>query len=777
MQQSSSILAVLIRGILSTVFASIAAAALAAPGGKAVSPRGPAANGAPSQPWPQMPPAPAGAPNVIVILLDDVGFGASSPFGGPAHTPYLDKLAAEGLRYNNFHTAAVSSPTRASLLTGRNHHQVGFGFVAEGGPDPGYNFTWPKSTASIPDVLRRNGYSTAGFGKWHNTPNWELSPAGPFDRWPTGLGFEYFYGFQNGETSQWEPLMVRNTLYVEPPATPDQGYHLTTDITDDAIRWLHTHEAAAPQKPYFLYFAPGATHAPHHVPTEWIAKYRGKFDQGWDKLREDTFTRQKAQAVIPANAELTPRPVELPAWDSLSADQKRLASRQMEVYAAFLEHTDHEVGRLLEAVRTGPNGDNTLVLYVLGDNGGSAEGGILGSDRNLAVMVGASNPLSEQLKSIEELGNEKWDNHYSVAWAWATNTPFQWTKLVAGHFGGSRNGMVVSWPQKLKGHGGEVRSQFGHVNDIAATVYDATGIALPDNVDGVKQLPLEGRSLRPTFTTAGAPTKSRTQYFEVLGNRGIYKDGWMASARHGVSWKMFANDNNFGQDRWELYNVAEDFSQARDLADKHPRKLAELKHQFDREAKRNGVLPIRNSVSPETRRNFSPPKSFGQAKEFTYYPDQAPLPQLSLPSLMRAHRFAARIEIPKDGAEGVVVALGGRAGGFSLFVKDSRLVFENNSFNIARDVLVSPDRLPEGSLEVAVVFIPADKGAASWGAGTVKMEINGAVVAERELARLATSELNESLDVGKDLRSPVSNAYHAPYAFTGKIQRVRLSLQ
>lgn len=767
------ILSIFVQSLMGVSLAPIAQDANATPGSK---PAAPALGGRPvGQDWPTQPAAPAGAPNVVVVLLDDVGFGATSTFGGPAQTPVLDKLAAEGLRYNQFHTTALSSPTRASLLTGRNHHQVGFGTITEAAQGyPGYNSVWPKSAASIPDILRRHGYSTAGFGKWHNTPTWESGPAGPFDHWPSGLGFEYYYGFQGGETSQWQPALFRNTTLLAPPATPEQGYHLTSDITDDAIGWLHTHQAVAPDKPYFLYYATGAAHAPHHVPAEWIAKYRGKFDQGWDKLREEIFARQKAAGIVPLNAELTARPTELPAWDSLSAEQKRLVAHQAEVFAAFLEHTDHEIGRLIEAVRAGPHGDNTLIMFVVGDNGGSPEGGLNGSDINIAAsFLGIPNPVPEQLQHLDELGSERWDNHFATPWAWATDTPFQWTKQVASHFGGTRNGLVVSWPARLQGHG-EVRSQFGHVNDIAPTIYEATGIRLPDTVDGVRQLPLEGKSLIPSFADAHAPERHRLQYFEMLGNRAIYKDGWVAAARHGLPWELNNRGEDFAADRWELYHVAEDFSQAHDLAVQNPQKLAELKREFEREATRNQVFPLHNSLALKSLLGGKPAPN-GTRREFTYHPDQAQLPSNSVPTLLRPYRFTAQLDVPASGAEGVIVAQGGRLGGYSLYVRNGHLVFANNFFGKLRDTLRSPDVLPSGAIEVGVEYLP--RSSQPWTGGNAKLLVNGRVVAEGPLTRVGLPELSETFDVGRDRGSPVSAEYQAPFAFSGQIRQVHLLLQ
>jgi arylsulfatase A-like enzyme len=491
--------------------------------------------------WPRQVTAPDTAPNVVLVLLDDVGFGASGTFGGPAATPELDKLAAQGLRYNDFNTTAICSPTRAALLSGHNQHQTGFGNLQDVAAGfPGYNTIWHKDTASIAKILRENGYSTAAFGKWHNTPIWEISPAGPFDHWPTGLGFDYFYGFMWGESSQCEPLLYRNTTPVDAPGRFEDGYHLTPDLVNDAVHWVHEHDAVWADRPFFVYFATGAVHAPHHVPKPWIETYRGQFDQGWDKVRAETFARQKQLGVIPQDAELTPRPKELPAWDSLSADQKRLYARQMEVYAGFLSQTDAEVGRLISQITATKRKRDTLVLYVVGDNGGSAEGGLDGSDANLGLMAGAENDVPRMLAHLDDLGSPYFDNHYASAWSWATSGPFQWMKQIASHFGGTRDGFVVYWP----GHTAQpqaVRQQFAHVNDVVPTILDAAGIKFPDVVDGTKQLPLEGHSLVPTFTNPAAQTGHNEQYFEIFGNRAIYKDGWVAAARRYAPWELFTN--------------------------------------------------------------------------------------------------------------------------------------------------------------------------------------------------------------------------------------------
>jgi arylsulfatase A-like enzyme len=732
--------------------------------------------------------APKGAPNVVLILLDDVGFAASATFGGPASTPQLDRLAAGGLRYNRFHTTAICSPTRASLLTGRNHHQSGFGNLADVATGyPAYNSIWPKETASIAQILRLNGYSTAAFGKWHNTPTWEISPAGPFDHWPTGLGFEYFYGFMFGETSQWEPQLYRNTVAVDPPKKPEQGYHLTSDLVDDAIGWLHRHDAVASEKPFFLYLATGATHAPLHAPKQWIDKYAGKFDRGWDRLREESFARQKSLGVVPANAELTARPDGLPAWDSLDADQKKLYAHQMEVYAAFLSHTDDEVGRLLKAIDEEGQAENTLVLYVVGDNGGSAEGGLTGSETNFGVLQGAKDNVPEMLSHLSDLGSPLYDNHYAAGWSWATTTPFQWMKQVASHFGGTRNPLVVSWPGHVS-RSEAVRNQFGHVNDIAPTIYDAAGIAFPDKVDGVTQTPLEGKSLVASFTDPEAKNLHTTQYFEIFGNRAIYKDGWVAGARRYAPWDMFGDiakvfRGGFENDRWELYNVAEDFSEARDLSTKYPEKLKELQSEFDKEARRNGVYPLVPLPAPTAT-----PSPIAGKTHFVYRSGVDRLPAQIVPELgAHSHRLVADVDFG-DGAEGVIVARGGRYGGYSLFVKDGKLVYESNTFGKIHETLVSTSPPPKGKARVQFRFdvdlspIESIKGLLSVALlakarpGTATLAIDGAEVARAHLSAFGGfgSSITEPFDVGKDSGSPVSSAYEGPFPFVGKIDKIEI---
>jgi len=725
--------------------------------------------------------APKGAPNIVLILLDDVGFGATSVTGGPVPTPALDKLAGEGLRYNQFHVNALCSPTRAALLSGRNDHQIGFGTVAElAASYPGYNARWPKSAASIAEVLRLNGYSTAAFGKWHNTPIGETGPTGPFDRWPTSRGFEYFYGFQNGETNQWQPKLWRGTTPVEPWGTPKQGYHLTTDLANEAINWLHQHDAAASDKPFFVYFATGATHAPHHVSQEWIDKFKGKFDQGWDKLREETFAREKALGIIPADAELTPRPAEIAAWDSLSPEQKKLLARQAEVYAGFLAQTDFEVGRVLDAIREEGKGDNTLVLYIVGDNGASAEGGPEGLDARNAD--GSPVSIQGRIERADELGTDSFYNHYSAAWAWGLNAPFQWTKQVASHLGGTRDPLVVSWPSKITDKGA-IRGGFRHVTDIAPTIYEAAGITPPDEVNGEKQTPLEGKSFVDSFSDGKAKSKHTTQVFETVGNRGIYKDGWWAGARNVVPWKTF---ERFGapiaEHPWELYNLEKDYSQARDLAKENPEKLKELQALFDQEAKRTNIYPL--APVPALLTSGST-----ERKQLVFREGTNRIPVVIGPRTgSRSHTITAQVDIPQAGAKGVIIAEGGHLGGYVIYLDDQgRAVYETNAHGNVTGRIVSAAAVPPGKATVTLDFSvegdesnPLIKVARGLGRipqpGTARLSVNGASVGEAKISNLFIN-YHETLDVGADLGTPISDNYSVPFKFTGKIETVTLDLK
>jgi len=725
--------------------------------------------------WPQPVRPPKGAPNIVLILLDDVGFSAAKTFGGIAETPALDRLAARGLRYNNFHTTALCSPTRAALLTGRNHHRVGFGAVTDIARGfPGYNSVWQKDTASVADVLRRSGYSTAAFGKWHNTPNWEVSPIGPFDRWPTGLGFEYFYGFMAGEASQYEPPLYRNTVPVEPGAHPSQGYHVTTDIVDDAITWVQTHNALADDKPYFLYLAPAATHTPHHVPQEWVEKYRGKFDMGWDKMREQVFARLQKSRFIPDNAKLTARPKELAAWNSLTADQKNLAARQMEVFAAFMAHTDSEILRLLNAVEEGPGGDNTLIFYVASDNGGDASAGPYGSDNALASFLsGIPISVEAQLPNINELGGPMHDNNFANAWAWATNAPFKGAKGDAAHFGGIRTPLVVSWPSRIKDEGG-LRTQFTHVNSIAGTIYEAVGVSMPDSVDGVMQEPLDGVSFANTFDNPAAPAGHRVQYFEMIGNRGIYKDGWFASAFHWVPWFPLPGED-FENKKWALYDLTNDYSQARDLADKYPEKLKEMQDLFDAEARKNDVYPLGNAFSVNQAVGEKLPTVINpQKRSFIYYPGFPRVPVAAAPDLQRSYRVTANVTLKDSADGGIIFTDGGHGGGYTLYLKDGHLIYENNFFNISHDVIRSTKPLPLGRAEVRFEFERTDKKRNGGGVG--RLYVNGDLVGEGNLARVGIPARFDSFSIGRAAGSPVSTAYEMPFAFTGTLHQVRIDL-
>ena len=730
--------------------------------------------------WPQGPKAPAGAPNVVLVLLDDVGYGTASVFGGPVQTPALEQLAKQGLKYNSFHVNALCSPTRAALLSGRNSHQLGFGTVVESASGyPGYNSVWPKSAVSVAEVLRQNGYSTAAWGKWHNTPAWELTDAGPFDHWPTNLGFEYWYGFQSGWDNQWEPRLYRNTVAVEPPKTPAQGYNFTDDIAGDAVHWLRQHQAVSPDKPFFVYFATGAIHTPHHVPKEWIEKYKGKFDQGWDKLREQTFARQKQLGVIPANAQLTARPAELPAWDSLSPQQKRLYSRQAEVIAGYLAQADYEVSRVLNEVKAEGKSDNTLVFYIVGDNGASAEGGLEGWDQK--VSTGQNDTVEHRLANLDKLGGDEFYNHESAAWAWGFDTPFQWTKQVASHLGGTTDPLIVSWPAKIKDVGG-LRTQFGHVNDIAPTIYEAAGITFPDTVNGVKQLPLEGKSLLYTFDHPEAPTRHTVQYFELGGNRGIYQDGWWAGIRYLLPWQSQLpekpnDDVNFR--KWELYHLSEDFSQAHDLAAKNPAKLAQLQQLFDSEAQRNQVYPL----APIRTGGF-PASPAAERTHFVYRDGVRRITLREQPDVQgHSHTLTADVEVGSAAPSGVIVADGGRWGGFTLYVKDGHLAYEANANGVSQGRIVSTVALAQGRNHIVVDLVADEKPADpdNWPnrnlrGGTATLSVNGKPAGQAHF-KVFGGFLNETLDVGQDLGTPVSTEYTTPFGFNGHVEQVAIDLK
>lgn len=695
--------------------------------------------------------APKGAPNVVVVLLDDVGFGASGTFGGPIPTPQLDQLASEGLRYNRFHTTSICSPTRASLLTGRNPHAVHMGAVMNtADARPGYSGFQTKDAVSIAELLRRAGYNTAAFGKWHQTPDSEASPNGPFDRWPTGQGFERFYGFIGGETDQFEPSLYEGTRQIPVPQRP--GYHLTEDLADQAIAWLNSQHSVEPDRPAFLYFAPGATHAPLQPPREWVGRFKGQFDQGWDKLREQIFARQKKLGVIPRDAVLTPRDPHLPAWSSLNPGQRKVATRLMEIYAAFLAHTDAQVGRLAATLKANGEFDNTLFVYVVGDNGGSPEGTISGTVNYVASYQNMPETDERMLAQFDKLGGPGTNTHYPAGWAWALNTPFQWTKTVASHLGGTRNGMVVTWPKRIGTSAGGLRSQFGHVNDITPTILEAVGMAAPEEVDGVKQTPMDGTSLIYSFGDAKAPERHTTQYFEIFGNRAIYHNGWMASAFHGrIPWIMGRQPvQKFENDKWELYDLTHDFSQSRDLAARYPEKLAELKALFDTEGARNAVLPL-----SEIRYDNGLPSLSAGKTSASYKVGATGIPETALPRFS-GKSWTVEASVTTDAnAQGVLAAVGGSAGGWSLFVRpDGTPAATYRLFNIQSFEFAGSEPLAPGAHKLTLDF--ANSGGYGQG-GALRFTVDGKEVGSGQLAKspIASFSLDDTFGVGVDTGSMV----------------------
>jgi arylsulfatase A-like enzyme len=716
---------------------------------------------------------------VLIVILDDVGFGHAGTFGGAVSTPTMDRLAQNGLRHNQFHTTALCSPTRAALLTGRNHHSVGTGVIIEMGTGfPGYTGIVPNTTAGLPEMLRQNGYATAAFGKWHNTPDNEISPSGPFDRWPTGKtwGFEYFYGFMNGETHQYYPVLYRNTDPVPPPKTPEQGYHLTEDLVDDAVGWLNRVRATNPQKPWFMYFSTGAIHGPHHTPKAYREKYKGKFDAGWDKYREETFSRQKQLGVVPENAKLTPRPDEIPAWDAQSEDAKRVYRRLMENYSGFLDHTDEQVGRLISAIEKSGQLDNTLVFYVVGDNGASGEGGLEGTINEVASLNGIQLGLKGLQDKFDEIGGPTTEPHVPVGWAWAADTPFKWTKQVASHFGGTRNGLIVHWPRDIKAKG-ELRSQFHHIIDIAPTVLDAAGIREPQVVNGVMQKPIEGVSMRYLFDSAAAPSRCTVQYFEMLGNRGIYKDGWMASARHGrLPWQTAGGGGSFDDDKWELYKLLDDFTQSTDLSAQNPEKVKELQAAFLGEARKYNVLPLDDRMSERFDASLRPNPLAG-LRSFSYGPGTT---NISESAVLNTHgvpfSVTAQIETSGVGADGVLAAIGGVTSGWTLYVKDGKLAFDYNFFEVEKYRTQSSEALPPGKSTVRAEITPVEPGPGR--PATVKLFVNGKQAGAGRVERTVPFRYSvEPFDVGMDNVSAVSDAYKSPYPFQGRIEQVTIELR
>jgi arylsulfatase A-like enzyme len=725
--------------------------------------------------------APAGAPNVLMILIDDAGYGSWSTFGGQIPTPALDRLANMGLRYTRFHTTALCSPTRAALLTGRNHHSVGTGVVTEMGTGyPGYSGQIPKSAATVSEILRQNGYSTIWLGKNHNIPDWETTISGPFDRWPSLQGFDHFYGFVGGEANQWAPALYRDNQRVEMeiPKGKEGRYTLNDSLGDETIKFIFQQKSVTPDRPFLIYWSPGATHAPHHVPKEWMDKFKGQFDQGWDKYREETYQRQLKLGVIPPDTKLTPRPKEIPAYDSLTPNQKRIAARLMEAFAAYTAQTDYEIGRILDALEQVGQLNNTLVICMIGDNGASMEGTPYGAFNELAALGGIPEPPDFLIKHLDEIGGPMAYNHYPVGWAWAMNTPFQWGKQVASHFGGTRNPLVIAWPDRVKDKGG-LRAQFHHVIDIAPTILAAAGIPEPAEVNGVKQKPMEGVSMVYSFNNAGAEDTRTVQYFELLGNRAIYKDGWIASIRHGrLPWVTgIGSSKSFDEDTWELYDLRGDFSQYDDLAARHPEKLKELQDAFWIEAEKYQVLPLDDRLAERFNPALRPSLIEGRTT-FNYF-QGAHIPDSSAaPTQNRSYTITAYVDIPKEGADGVLVAVGGVVGGFSLYVKGGRPVYEYNLVSLQRTKITGTEALVPGQNVVRMEF-RYDGGGLGKGA-TVSLFVNDKKAGQGRMGAtqwIGKYSADETFDIGEDSGSPVSNEYNAPNRFTGTITKIVIDSQ
>jgi arylsulfatase A-like enzyme len=721
---------------------------------------------------------PEGAPNVLIVLIDDVGFGASSAFGGPINTPNAERLAANGLKYNRFHTTALCSPTRQALLTGRNHHTVGMGGITEIATSaPGYNSIRPNTCAPLAETLKLNGYSTAQFGKCHEVPVWETSPMGPFHAWPTGSGFEYFYGFIGGEAHQYYPAIYEGTIPVEPEKTPEEGYHFMEDMTDKAIKWIRQQKALMPDKPFFAYFAPGATHAPHHVTAEWADKYKGEFDDGWDALRERTFAKQKELGVIPADAELTARHEEITAWDEMPEELKPVLRRQMEIYAGFLEFTDHHVGRLLDALENLGILDNTLVYYIIGDNGASAEGTMNGTYNEMINFNGAAELETPEfmMERLADFGGPDSYNHYSVGWAHALCAPYQWTKQVASHWGGTRNGTIVHWPEGIKSRG-EIRSQFSHVIDVAPTVLGAAGIPEPTFVNGVQQRPYEGVSMRYAFDDAGAAERHTTQYFEMFCNRGIYHQGWTAVTRHVTPW-LLTEAQPLDADVWELYDTMSDWTQARDLAKEQPEKLEELQRLFLIEAAKYNVLPLDDRRMERFIPELAGRPTLIRGDRQLLYGGMGRLSESSVVNIKnKSHAVTAEIAVPDAGAEGVIIAQGGSIGGWSLYLKEGKPRYCYNLLGIQRFYVGADEQVPAGTHQVRMEFDYDGPGLGKG--GTVTLYLDGVKVGEGAVAGTAAAvfSADDTCDVGEENGALVADDYPVPNTFTGEINWVEIDV-
>lgn len=721
--------------------------------------------------------APAGAPNVLIILIDDMGFGQSSAFGGPIQMPTLERLAGRGLKYNKFHTTALCSPTRAALLSGRNHHVNNMGSITETATAfAGQTGQRPDSVAPLAEMLRLNGYSTAAFGKSHETAAWEVSPSGPTDRWPTRSGFDKFYGFIGGEANQWSPGLYDGMTRIELPHDPN--YHLMTDLANQAIKWIGYQKALTPNKPFFTYFAPGATHAPHHAPKEWIEKYRGKFDQGWDKLREETLARQKKLGVVPQDAVLAPKPEAIKDWATLSADEKRLFARQMEVFAGYGAYADFEIGRVVKAIEDLGQMDNTLIFYIVGDNGASAEGTMNGLFNEMTYFNGVPESVPDILKKIDKLGGPESYGHYAAGWAVAGDTPFAWTKQVAGSYGGTRNGLVIHWPQRIKSQG-EIRSQWHHVIDIAPTILEAAGLPEPKSVNGTPQIPIQGVSMVYSFADATAKDRHKTQYFEIFGNRGIYHDGWLAHTVHRAPWEAKSR-HPFLEDKWELYHVDIDFSSSKDVAAAHPDKLKELQDLFQKEATKNRALPLDDRMLERLNASMvgRPDLLEGRTSLTVFQGMTGMTENVFLNTKNRSHSITADLEIPQGGANGVLIAQAGRFGGWALYVKDGKPTYAYNFLGLQIFKVAADKPLPTGKVTVRYEFAYEGGGPGKGGTGTIF--VNGEKVATGAIVRTQAFAFSadEGVDVGEDGETNVSDDYkEGDNNFTAKIHKIVVELK
>jgi arylsulfatase len=723
------------------------------------------------------PTAPAGAPNVVIILIDDLGFGATAPFGGPIPTPTFDRLSQNGLRFTNFHTTALCSPTRAALKSGRNHHMCNMGFITEMATGmPGATGEIPNSVAPVAEMLRLNGYSTAAFGKWHETAAWETSVSGPYDRWPTHQGFDKFYGFIGGETNQWAPYLFDGVAPVELPNDPN--YHFMADMTDKAVSWIGYQKAITPDKPFFCYFAPGATHAPHHVPKEWIAKWKGKFEQGWDKLREQTLARQIEQGVVPKGTKLAAKPDAIPDWDKLSQNEKTLFKHQVEVFAAYLDYTDHEIGRLIQSIEATGQLDNTLIFFIAGDNGTSGEGGRNGMFNEYTYFNGVPEKVEDMLKVMDKWGDPDTYPHMAAGWAVAFDAPFGWMKQVASDFGGTRNGMVVHWPKRIKTKG-EFRTQFGHVIDVAPTILEAAGLPEPKIVNGTVQIPMQGTSLVYTFDHADAKERHSTQYFEITGNRAIYHEGWLARTIHKAPWEPKGR-HPFKEDVWELYNVRSDFSLAEDLAAKNPAKVKELEKIFMKEAEKNHVLPLDDRfLERAIPALVNRPDLMGKRASLTLAEGMTGMMENVFINVKnKSKTITAEVVVPENGCNGTIIAQGGRFGGWSLYVKDGVPGYDYNFLGLQRSTVTASRKLAPGKATIRFRFDYAGGGMGKGGSGT--LFINDEKVGEGPIVHTepAFFSADETADVGIDLGTPVVEAIgsEARSKFTGHIPRLTIEV-